>query len=220
MSNARRRALKVLAGVVGVGAATIAGGASWLVTKTREDKLDYELPDIERAATLPPTPACGDAATLAQTEGPYYTPDTPFKPSLLEPGMRGQRLVFKGRIVTTDCQPVAGAVLDVWSCDADGVYHNDDYTLRGHVFTDAEGRFEIETIKPAKYTDFDFFRTPHLHVKLQGKGTALLTTQVYFPGEASNAEDGIYDESLLMVLSEQDDGSMVGEFDFVLERAA
>ncbi|MEM9335455.1 MAG: intradiol ring-cleavage dioxygenase [Pseudomonadota bacterium] len=218
MSNTRRTVLKVFAGVVGLGAATFAGGMTWLAAKSREDELNYALPDVEPSASLPPTPACGDGATIAQTEGPYYTPDTPLKPSLIEPGMQGQRLAFKGRIVTTDCQPVAGAVLDVWSCDADGVYHNDDFTLRGHVFTDAEGRFEIETIRPAMYTDFGFFRTPHLHVKLQGKGTSLLTTQVYFPDEDTNAEDSIYDESLVMALSEQEDGSVVGEFDFVLER--
>src|SRR5262245_26365898 len=39
-----------------------------------------------QAQALPPTPACddGDDATLAQTEGPYYTPNTPERTSLLE----------------------------------------------------------------------------------------------------------------------------------------
>ncbi len=221
MGSTRRKVLKAVAGVLGIGAATVAGGMGWLTVKSKEDELDYELPDVEPVAnTLPPTKACGEGATIAQTEGPYYTPDTPHKPSLIEPGMKGQRLVFKGRILTTDCQPVAGAVLDVWSCDADGVYHNDDYTLRGHVFTDAEGNFEIETIRPSMYRDFGFFRTPHLHVKLQGKGTELLTTQVYFPDEATNADDSIFDDSLLMTLEPQDDGSVIGQFDFVLTPAA
>ena len=43
---------------------------------------------------------------------------------------------------------VAGALLDLWHCDAAGVYDNDGYRLRGHQFSDAEGRFVFETIVP------------------------------------------------------------------------
>ncbi len=220
MGKSRRTILKVIAGTLGAGVATVAGGMTWLTVKSREDEIDYAFPDIEPAASLEPTKACGGHATIAQTEGPYYTPDTPMRASLVEPGMQGQRLLFEGQVLTIDCKPVAGAVVDVWSCDADGVYHNDDYTLRGHVFTDAAGRFQIETIRPAMYTDFGFFRTPHLHVKVQGRDTELLTTQVYFPDEETNAEDSIFDASLQMALEKKDDGSLRGEFDFVLQKTA
>lgn len=47
-----------------------------------------------------------------------------------------------------------GAVVDVWSCDGNGVYDNTDFRLRGHQFTDAEGRFAFETVKPRDYRDF------------------------------------------------------------------
>src|SRR5262249_27516298 len=54
-------------------------------------------PAITQAAhALPPTPACGDDdhdATPAQTEGPYYTSNTPERASLLEPGVTGTKLV-------------------------------------------------------------------------------------------------------------------------------
>src|SRR5215216_7759024 len=61
---------------------------------------------------LAPTPVCGDdddlTATLPQTAGPFYTPDTPERRSLLEPGMPGTRLVVSGYAYSMDCQPIAG----------------------------------------------------------------------------------------------------------------
>ena len=65
-------------------------------------------------ATLPPTPACtdDDEPTAAQTEGPYFTPNSPERTSLLEAGMPGTTLVLTGRVANTGCQPVARALLD------------------------------------------------------------------------------------------------------------
>ena len=65
-------------------------------------------------ADLPLTPACGPQAPLTprQTEGPYYTPDTPLRASLVEPGFKGERLVLSGRVVTPQCRPVAKALLE------------------------------------------------------------------------------------------------------------
>ena len=218
MSVSRRRLFKWAGGAVGVVAAAAAGGAAWLSARMRETEHGYTYPDT--AKQLPPTPACEDsAATIAQTEGPYYTPNTPKRTNLREPDTAGQPLLIAGRILTTDCRPVAGAVIDVWCCDAEGVYDNEGFTLRGHQFTDEQGRFRVQTIKPPAYSDFGITRTPHIHVKLQGPGTALLTTQLYFPGEARNADDSIYDERLLMNMTALEDGSLIGEFDFVLAAA-
>lgn len=219
MSSTRRKVLKVAGGLVAGGAAVVAGGAGWMAWKMKESPLGYDLPDLAAAdgAMLAPTPACGDeAVTEAQTQGPYYTPNTPRRSMLREAGMVGTPLTVVGRVLGTDCRPVAGAVIDVWSCDGEGVYDNDGFRLRGHQFSDAEGRFAIETIKPAAYTEFGFTRTPHLHVKLQGRGTALLTTQLYFPGEPHNAQDDIYSDALLVDAEMRVDGSMLGRFDFVL----
>jgi protocatechuate 3,4-dioxygenase beta subunit len=62
------------------------------------------LPFAGRAlgADLPLTPACGPQAPLTprQTEGPYYTPNTPLRTSLVEPGSTAQRLVLTGRVLT------------------------------------------------------------------------------------------------------------------------
>src|SRR3990172_318874 len=93
-------------------------------------------PASNAQAPLSPTPACGDAddPTPAQTEGPYFTPNSPQRASLLETGMSGTRLVVEGFVLSTSCRPVARALVDFWQCDAAGNYDNTGYRLRGHQF--------------------------------------------------------------------------------------
>ena len=166
---------------------------------------------------LKPTPACDDAKpTLSQTAGPFYTPDTPERASLLEPGISGTRLVLSGRVWTTDCQPLTGAVLDFWQADDDGAYDNDGYRLRGHQFTDAAGHYRSETIVPGKYPG----RTRHIHVRVRGRQMRLLTTQLYFPGERLNRRDGIFHPKLVVAMQDVSDGSQAAAFDFVLISSA
>jgi protocatechuate 3,4-dioxygenase beta subunit len=165
------------------------------------------------AQTLPPTPACGDgaAATVAQTEGPYFKRDSPERTSLLEPGMAGTRLVVSGYVLTRDCRPVAGALLDFWQADAAGAYDNVGNRLRGHQFTDEAGRYSLETVVPGLYPG----RTRHIHVKAQAPNQPVLTTQLYFPGEARNRNDGIFREALVVALEEGAAGQ-TATFNFVL----
>jgi protocatechuate 3,4-dioxygenase beta subunit len=163
----------------------------------------------ETAKRLPPTPACddGDGPTPEQTEGPYYTPDTPRRTNLLEEGVSGDRLVIAGTVLGTDCRPIANALLDFWQADGDGEYDNEGYRLRGHQFSDAKGRFVLTTVTPGLYPG----RTRHVHVKVQKRGGDVLTTQLYFPGEAQNESDAIFDDALVMDVK----GSRA-RYDFVL----
>jgi len=161
--------------------------------------------------SLAPTPACGDDdddLTVAQTEGPYYTPNTPERASLREPGMAGTPLVVTGYVLTTDCQPIARALLDFWHCDDSGVYDNVGYRLRGHQFTDDSGMYTLETIMPGLYPG----RTRHIHVKAQAPNGPILTTQLYFPDEPQNATDGIFDPALLVDMVDSEHAA----FNFVL----
>lgn len=169
--------------------------------------------DSLAVAQLPPTPACGDDddVTLAQTEGPYYTPNTPQRTSFLEPDITGTRLVVSGYVLSTGCSPVGQALIDFWHCDDAGVYDNVGFRLRGHQFTDAAGRYSLETILPGIYPG----RTRHIHVKVQAPNQPVLTTQLYFPGEAQNARDGIYRPELEMAVEDTPEGK-VGTFNFVL----
>jgi protocatechuate 3,4-dioxygenase beta subunit len=164
------------------------------------------------ATTLAPTPECtdGDDVTPAQTEGPYFKPDSPERADLRS-GVPGTRLVLSGAALTTRCEPVARALLDFWQADDAGDYDNSGFRLRGHVFTDAEGRYRIETVVPGVYPG----RTRHIHVKAQAPGGPVLTTQLYFPGEPQNARDRIFSEELLITVQDVPDGK-TGEFTFVL----
>lgn len=163
---------------------------------------------------LEPTPACDDGEddpTAPQTEGPFYTPETPERRSLLEEGISGTLLALTGLVLATDCQPLSQVLIDFWHCDANGVYDNQGYTLRGHQFTDASGRYTLETILPGLYPG----RTRHIHVKVQAANQPILTTQLYFPNEPDNTRDGIFDSRLLVTMHSQS-GGLTANFDFVL----
>jgi protocatechuate 3,4-dioxygenase beta subunit len=163
---------------------------------------------------LPVTPQCADDdddPTPAQTEGPYFKPSSPLRSSLLESGLAGTRLVITGQVLTTACTPVASALLDFWQADNAGNYDNSGFRLRGHQFTDANGRFSLDTIVPGLYPG----RTRHIHVKVQPPNGSILTTQLYFPGEARNASDGIYSAELLMTVVDGANGKDA-TFNFVV----
>lgn len=168
-----------------------------------------------KAANLEPTPACGspEELTPAVTEGPYFTPNSPERSSLLEQGMKGTKLTLVGYVVSTACKPVAHALLDFWQADADGQYDNKGFTLRGHQYTDDKGKFTLETIVPGLYPG----RTRHIHVKVQAPNGKVLTSQLFFPNEAGNAKDGIYNKALLMDMKSNADGSQSGAYQFVVK---
>jgi protocatechuate 3,4-dioxygenase beta subunit len=167
------------------------------------------------AASLPQgalalTPECRGkaAATPRQTEGPFYTSKTPLRASLVESGAGGTRIEIVGLVLSPACRPVAKAMLDFWQADERGDYDNSGFKYRGHQFTDAEGRYRLETIVPAVYPG----RTRHIHVKVQAPGGRILTTQVYFAGEPGNARDGLFLPELLL----RPEGKAL-RFDFVVE---
>jgi protocatechuate 3,4-dioxygenase beta subunit len=167
-----------------------------------------------QAWPLRPTPSCPGSAppTERQTEGPYFKPDSPLRASLLEPGMAGTKIVVTGMVLSTICQPVARALIDVWHADDRGGYDTAGFRLRGHQFTDDQGRYRLETIVPGVYAG----RTRHVHVKIQAPSRPVLTTQLYFPGEAANARDPIFSPDLVMQVSDAGGGT-AATFDFVLD---
>jgi len=127
-------------------------------------------------------------------KGPSTSRTRPEKADFTGDVSNGTRIVLTGSVLTTTCQPVGGALLDVWHADADGEYDNEGYRLRGHFFTDDQGAYRLQTIVPANYEG----RTKHFHVKVRPPGGRLLTTQLYFPGEPRNEEDSIFSSALLM----------------------
>ncbi|MEL7331008.1 MAG: hypothetical protein AAFN12_02105 [Cyanobacteria bacterium J06560_2] len=170
--------------------------------------------------SLAPTPACGeDAFTPSQTAGPFYTPDSPERSSLLEPGISGTSMLLTGQVLSQSCEPIANALLDFWHTDDQGDYDNRGYRLRGHQFTDAQGRYRLETIVPGIYPG----RTRHFHVKVSASSRVSnkspLTTQLYFPEEPLNNRDGLFHPELLISIASSettDQAEKQAVFDFVL----
>jgi protocatechuate 3,4-dioxygenase beta subunit len=164
--------------------------------------------------TLAPTPECVDAddPTPEQTEGPFFSPNSPERTSLLEASVTGTRLVLAGSVLSTACAPLSGALIEFWQADDDGNYDNEGFKLRGHQFSDAQGRYTLTTILPGLYPG----RTRHIHVKVQPEGGRMITSQLYFPGEPGNAGDGIFNDALVMDVRDAADGQEA-TFDFVLQ---
>lgn len=180
---------------------------------TRRDLIAAPLAGAAARAqpALPLTPACGDGdePTPAQTAGPFYTPGAPLKRDLAADVAGGERITLGGLVLDRDCRPLPGAIVEVWHCDAAGVYDNDGFRLRGHQRADADGRWWFETIVPGLYPG----RTRHYHLRAQREGGAVLTTQLYFPGEPGNARDRIFDPRLLLAI---DARARLGRYDLVL----
>jgi protocatechuate 3,4-dioxygenase beta subunit len=162
--------------------------------------------------TLAATPACvdDDDITPEQTEGPYFKPNSPERANI-RGDAAGTKLLLTGTVVTTNCAPVAKALVDVWQADTGGNYDNSGFNFRGHLYTDAQGGYQFETVIPGLYPG----RTRHIHVKVQAPGGKILTTQLYFPGEPRNASDGIYRKECEVTMSDATDGKKA-TFTFVL----
>ncbi len=165
------------------------------------------------AQSLAPTPAChdGDEPTLPETEGPFFKPRSPLRSDLREPSLPGRPVELSGRVLTRACRPVAGAIVDLWQADDTGEYDNKGFRLRGHVFTDSEGRYTFRTIVPGLYPG----RTRHFHAKIQAPKAPLFTTQFYFPDEPRNRTDAFFHRELVMQVASAED-TLRARFDVVL----
>jgi protocatechuate 3,4-dioxygenase beta subunit len=175
-------------------------------------------PSIEASATPAPdddlftqmgitlSPPNCSGLTQSQTEGPYYKPDTPQRNSLLEEGIQGTRLILVGYVLDQNCQPLSNAWLDFWQADANGEYDSAGYRLRGHQFTDTQGRYFLETILPGLYSSRPI---EHIHVKVRPEGGQDITSQLYFPQQPI--------EGLTVNLEDRGDYN-VGYFNFVVQR--
>lgn len=205
-------------------------------------------PSRDGAAAAATTAAAGDVAFPAcvvlpeQTEGPYFV-DLPLDradirsdpgTSAAKPGVPLAMAFRVSRVDGTSCAPIAGARVDVWHCDAQGIYSDvEDPSfntkgqrfLRGYQLTDASGMARFTTIYPGWYRG----RTVHIHFKVRTEPTAErgqeFTSQLYFddavsdrifqhsPYEAGartrNAQDGIFrrnGEQLLVPVKEAGSG--------------
>lgn len=169
--------------------------------------------EIENQTDPTPIP-CDGSLTSPNQEGPFYSPGSPEKSSLIEEGMPGVPILIFGRVFDQDCNPIPGAKLDFWLADVNGEYDNDGYRLRGHLFTDDKGNYALESIEPTPYTG----RPPHIHVKVFAPDSnELLTTQMYFTGSEDSSDVTASPDLLVEYLESDESSPKQALFNFVIQ---
>lgn len=144
------------------------------------------------------------ALTPRQTEGPFYPDHLPLDTDndlillndALTPAV-GEVTWVSGRILDAKGDPIRDAVVEIWQCDARGVYlhtgsdnaakRDSNFQGFGRFRTGSTGEYLFRTIKPVPYPG----RTPHIHYAVKMKGRDKFTTQCYVRGEPQNERDGV-----------------------------
>ncbi|MDZ7959840.1 MAG: intradiol ring-cleavage dioxygenase [Aulosira sp. DedQUE10] len=198
-------------------------------------------------------PAC--IVKPEQTEGPYFVDEKLKRSDIrsdpsdgsVKAGVPLQLTLRVSQVNNTACKPFANAIVDIWHCDAQGIYSDVEDRgfntigkkfLRGYQVTDANGTVQFTTIYPGWYQG----RTVHIHFKIRTDGTSKqsyeFTSQLYFDDSISdqvytqqpytskgqrtlkNAQDGIFNdggEQLLLNLTKTSQG-YAATFDIGLQR--
>jgi protocatechuate 3,4-dioxygenase beta subunit len=182
-SLSRRRALTKLGGL----AAAALGGGAWGAREL------VDAPAADAASSGPAAVASGLVScvlTPEQTEGPYYVAGAPVRRDVTE-GRPGAALTLRLSVVdVSSCKPIKGASVEIWHCDAGGVYSGvaqqstqSEEFLRGVQRTDAKGLAIFRTIYPGWYQG----RTVHIHTKVHVAGNVVHTGQLYFADPVTDA---------------------------------
>lgn len=175
--------------------------------------------------------AAGCPATADNPEGPFYIPGAPFRSPLAPADQPGERLRIAGRVLAASgCEPLAGAVVDVWHASAAGYYYGleatrplrpEEFLLRGRIRAGEDGRYAFDTVLPGNYKVSETWVRPrHIHFIVSHPAHPRLITQLYFAGDPQNQTDPLVKNSLIIPLKpRQGEGGSVGHegaFDIVL----
>lgn len=156
-------------------------------------------------------------------EGPFYRPGIPIRSDLDIYGDEGLPVHMSGRVLDSSCQPVANAVVEIWHAAPippdtepeafDATYDNTrEFRYYGQVATDADGRYEFETLRPGWYLNGAQYRPAHIHVKIWTGEDERLTSQLYFVDDPFADIDPWFDPAMVLELDEN--GAV--EFDFAI----
>ena len=144
-------------------------------------------------------------ATPPAGTGPFYPESLPLDSDadLVQVAGRpdraaGEIIHLFGRLFDSGGAPIAGARVEIWQCDARGVYHHSrdrrfgeadgNFQGFGVAATSGGGEYRFRTIKPVPYPG----RTPHIHFRILAPGHAPFTTQMYVAGHPLNADDILF----------------------------
>lgn len=208
--NSRRQFLKNTA-IAGIGLGAIQTSSSAIENESNIQNLDCEITTLDFYGV-----------------GPFYTENPPLVSDgkIAKSDETGQRIRISGRVTNLDCTEIlAGTIVDVWHANDEGQYDNQGYNLRGKVIANEQGFYMFETILPGKYLNGSQYRPSHIHFKITPPAYPTLTTQLYFEGDTSIADDaaasitsGQYDASHRIIeLSESVDGVREGRWDIVID---
>lgn len=178
--------------------------------------------------------------TPAQMEGPFYPLDWSGDVDndlVLVKGeaanAMGDVTHIMGRVLNLWGDGVTGATVEIWQCDARGIYNHPldnsvrrrpdgQFQSRGRTVTAADGSYRFRTIRPVSYPG----RTPHIHFKVYPPAGAPLITQMYVYGEPQNERDFILQgldarqrDSVIVRLASADrieTGALAGTFDIII----
>ena len=154
-----------------------------------------------------------EGATESTVFGPFYregAPELPMGATISQDG-RGEPAVVTGQVRSTNGTPIAGALLDVWETDENGLYEQQDpeqpdMNLRGKFRTDHEGRYYFVGIKPVSYAIPDDgpvgqllralsrhpFRPAHIHLLVSADGFMSVTTHLFVKGDPYLDSDAVF----------------------------
>jgi protocatechuate 3,4-dioxygenase beta subunit len=135
----------------------------------------------------------GDCETTSDIIGPFYRPNSPVRSSLVIAGEPGTPIELSGLVRHKDCvTPCKNAKIELWHCDAKGVYDNatDAFRYRGTTYADSKGAYAFHTILPVPYdVGNGSIRPAHFHLMITAEGYMPLVTQLYFTGDKNIAKD-------------------------------
>ncbi len=150
------------------------------------------------------------APTPPETAGPFYPLNFPLdKDNDLtfvknqSQKAQGEVIWVQGRVQDEACQPVPGALVEIWQACTTGRYNHPgdrnpakldpNFQYWGKAIANEKGEYGFKTIKPGAYPASRFWtRPPHIHFKAHARGYADLTTQMYFAGEPLNENDRLF----------------------------
>ena len=156
----------------------------------------HELLDADDAVAAGSGPAAVASGLVScvlspeMTEGPYYVEGDKVRRNITE-GKAGVPLTLRLTVLdVSTCKPIKNAAVDIWHCDAGGVYSatsvqsTEDLTfLRGIQRTDKNGLAIFKTVYPGWYSG----RTVHIHLKAYLGGQTVHTGQLFFPDSLTDA---------------------------------
>lgn len=163
------------------------------------------------------TPPCDPSTKPTPARTPVgFRANAPSRAKLADAGEPGQALWLSGSVIGLRCGLIAGATVEVWQADAKGVMDAAGMRLRGHVRTDSEGRYRVETIVPGAVGA----SAPCLNLRVTVPGKATLNTLVFLPEAVAgpaNTRDKTFDSLLAMTLLDRTAVRVTASFNVILD---